>query len=95
MGHKEPAPTFVVDVSAEWEAKLRLIRCYASQLGLDGRPGLATNISSPDFLRRYETRFAYWGSRIGATHAEPFFAERVVPLDDPVEAFRMRDGAVR
>jgi hypothetical protein len=54
-----------------------------------------TNISAPDFLRRYEVRFAYWGSRIGAHRAEPFLADRLVALDDPVDAFRMRDEAVR
>jgi bacillithiol biosynthesis deacetylase BshB1 len=95
MGHKEPVPTFVVDVSAEWDEKVRVIRCYASQLGIDGRGGPATNISSPDFLRRFEGRFTYWGGRVGATHAEPFFAERVIALEDPVAALRSPDGAVR
>lgn len=94
-GHKEPTPTFVVDVSDVWDEKIAVVRCYASQLGLDGGKGPATNISAPDFLRRYETRFAYWGGRIGARWGEPFKADRVVPLDDPLDAFRMRDGAVR
>ena len=94
-GHKEPTPTFVVDVSDVWAEKLEVVRCYASQLGLDGVKGPLTNLSAPDFLRRYETRFAYWGSRIGAAFAEPFWADRVVPLDDPLKALRMRDGAVR
>ena len=94
-GHKEPPPTFVVDVSEVWEEKMRVIRCHKSQLGLDGAKGPTTNISTPDFLRRFETRFLYWGGLIGATHAEPFIAERLVPLDDPVTALRMRDGAVR
>lgn len=95
FGHKEPEPTFVVDVSETWEEKLRVVACYASQLGTDGAAGPETNISSPGFLRRYGLRFAYWGARIGAAYAEPFLAERVVPLDDPVTALRKRDGAVR
>jgi bacillithiol biosynthesis deacetylase BshB1 len=95
FGHKEPPPTFVVDVSEVWEEKMAVVRCHRSQLGLDGSKGPVTNIASPDFLRRYEVRFAYWGSRIGAQHAEPFWADRVVPLDDPLLALRTRDGAVR
>ena len=95
FGHKEPTPTFVVDVSEVWADKLEVIRCYASQLGLDGAKGPLTNLSAPDFLRRYEARFAYWGSRIGAAFGEPFWADRVVPLDDPLQALRTRDGAVR
>jgi bacillithiol biosynthesis deacetylase BshB1 len=94
-GHKEPTPTFVVDVSDVWDEKMAVIRCHRSQLGLDGARGPVTNISAPDFLRRYEVRFAYWGSRIGAHRAEPFLADRLVALDDPVDAFRMRDEAVR
>jgi bacillithiol biosynthesis deacetylase BshB1 len=95
FGHKEPEPTFVVDVSEVWAEKLRVVACYASQLGTDGVPGRETNISAPGFLRRYELRFAAWGARIGAGYAEPFLADRVVPLDDPVTALRKRDGAVR
>jgi bacillithiol biosynthesis deacetylase BshB1 len=94
-GHKEPTPSFVVDVSDVWDEKMRAVRSYVSQLGLDGAKGPATNISSPDFLARYESRFRYWGGRIGATWGEPFLAERVVSLDDPVAALTSRDGAVR
>jgi bacillithiol biosynthesis deacetylase BshB1 len=95
FGHREPEPSFVVDVSSVWERKMDVVRCYASQLGLDGKEGPPTNVSAPGFLRRLEVRFAYWGDRIGAAFGEPFLADRVVPLDDPLEAFRRRDEAVR
>jgi bacillithiol biosynthesis deacetylase BshB1 len=95
FGHKEPTPSFVVDVSDVWPKKMEVVRCYASQLGLDGKEGPVTNISAPAFLSHFETRFLYWGARIGAQYGEPFLAERLVPLDDPVEAFRKRDAAVR
>jgi LmbE family N-acetylglucosaminyl deacetylase len=94
FGHHEPTPSFVVDVSDVWERRLALARCYASQLGLDGRGGATTNIASPDFDHRISARFAYWGSRIGARYGEPFLVERVVPVDDPVETFRKRGPAV-
>jgi bacillithiol biosynthesis deacetylase BshB1 len=95
MGHKEPTPSFVVDISDAWARRLAVVRCYASQLGLDRAEGPVTNISSPEFERRVEVRYAYWGSRIGAAYGEPYLVERVLPLDDPVEAFRKRDAAVR
>ncbi|MCC7137843.1 MAG: bacillithiol biosynthesis deacetylase BshB1 [Planctomycetes bacterium] len=95
FGHQETTPTFVVDVSAVWEERLEVMRCYASQLGLDGAKGPATNLTSPAFLARVEARYRYWGSRIGAEFGEPFLADRVVPLDDPVAALRKRDGMVR
>ena len=93
-GHKEPPPTFVVDVSDVWERRREVILCYRSQFGLDDQGGATTNISSPDFFRRMEARFAYWGSRVGAEWAEPFYADRMLALDDPVQAFRKRGWAV-
>jgi LmbE family N-acetylglucosaminyl deacetylase len=93
-GHLEPTPSFVVDVSDVWEERWRLACCYASQLGLDGAPGPVTNIAVPEFRRRLEARFAYWGARIGAAYGEPYRVDRVVPLDDPVAAFRKRGEAV-
>ena len=94
FGHLEPTPSFIVDVSDVWERRWEVARCYASQLGLDGKGGGATNITSDEFKRRYETRFAYWGSRIGAEFGEPFRVDRQVPLDDPVAMFRKRGKAV-
>ena len=44
--------------------------------------------------RRLEARYAYWGSRIGAAYGEPFRVDRMVPIDDPLEAFRKRGWAV-
>jgi bacillithiol biosynthesis deacetylase BshB1 len=94
FGHLEPTPSFVVDVSAVWEQRWKLASCYASQLGLDGAKGPLTNITAPEFRRRFEARFAYWGARIGAAYGEPYRVDRVVPLDDPVAAFAKRGDAV-
>ena len=94
FGHLEPTPSFVVDVSDVWERRMKVAACYASQLGLDGSSGPTTNIASPEFRRRYEMRFGYWGARIGAQYGEPFRVDRVVPLDDPVAAFLKRGEAV-
>lgn len=93
-GHKEPTPSFVLDISGLWERRMELALCYGSQLGTDGKGGATTNISAPDFQDRLEARFAYWGSRIGTSHGEPYLVERLVPMDDPVEVFRKRGWAV-
>lgn len=94
-GHKEPTPSFVVDVSEVWARKLEVLACYASQLGLDGAKGPATNLTRPEFLARYEARFAYWGSRIGVRFGEPFWTDRVLRVDDPLAALTAPDGMVR
>lgn len=94
FGHLEPPPSFIVDVSDVWERRMAVAACYASQLGLDGADGPTTNIASPEFRRRYELRFAYWGARIGAQYGEPYRVDRMVPLDDPIAAFAKRGEAV-
>ncbi|MDA1195395.1 MAG: bacillithiol biosynthesis deacetylase BshB1 [Planctomycetota bacterium] len=94
FGHLEPTPSFVLDVTEVWEQRWAVAACYASQLGLDGGEGGETNIASGEFRRRYESRFAYWGARIGAQFGEPFRVDRAVPVDDPVAAFRKRGQAV-
>ncbi len=94
FGHLEPTPSFIIDVSDVWERRWELARCYASQFGFDGQEGGETNIASDEFRRRLDSRFAYWGARIGAEYGEPFRVDRMVPLDDPVIAFRKRGRAV-
>lgn len=94
FGHLEPAPSFVVDVSDVWEQRMRAVHCYASQFGSADDDAPVTNISSPEFTRRMETRYMYWGSRIGAAYGEPFRVDRMVPLDDPLAAFRKRGAHV-
>ncbi len=94
FGHLEPTPSFVVDVSEVWEERWALACCYASQLGLDGAVGPVTNIAAPEFRRRFEARFAYWGARIGAAWGEPYRVDRVLALDDPLGALRKRGAAV-
>ena len=93
-GHLEPTPSFIVEVSEVWERRVALAACYASQLGADGAKGPLTNLTSPEFRKRIEARYAYWGARIGAAYGEPFRVERPVPVDDPVLTFRKRGDAV-
>jgi len=93
-GHLEPEPSFIVDVSDVWQRRLEVAFCYASQFGREGDAGPTTNIASPEFSRRMESRFLYWGSKIGVEYGEPFRVDRQVPMDDMVATFRKRGNAV-
>lgn len=64
-------PAFVVDISTTWETKRRALACYASQFA----PGPA-----PTVLDRVAAADAWWGSVIGATHGEPFWAREPIGL---------------
>lgn len=65
-------PSFVVDISATWEAKRRSLACYASQFPQStGRPGVLDRVAAAD---------AWWGSVIGTEHGEPFWCREPVAL---------------
>jgi LmbE family N-acetylglucosaminyl deacetylase len=46
------APTFLVDISAQFTAKYEVISAYASQLHQPGSREPQTYLSAPDFLRQ-------------------------------------------
>jgi bacillithiol biosynthesis deacetylase BshB1 len=80
-------PSFVVDITGEFEAKKRAVLAYVSQVGPTREGEAETRLSSPHFLEAWEARHVYHGSLIGARYGEAYFTEYAVPLEDPVAAF--------
>lgn len=69
-----PQPSFVLDISDEWETKFESIRCYQSQF-IKGREHV-----SPSFMEQLETEAAYWGKTIGCRYGEPYAAREPLAL---------------
>jgi bacillithiol biosynthesis deacetylase BshB1 len=69
-----PRPSFVLDITAHFEDKMRAIACYRSQL-IDGRPA-----TPPTVLDDLRDRARYWGWAIGAGYGEPFVCREEVGL---------------
>ena len=67
-----PAPTFILDISAHLEQKMRAIAAYRSQFAAN-----PANRGVPDMIRH---QAAYFGSRIGAAAGEPFFCHEPLGL---------------
>ena len=82
-------PTFVVDVTDEFETKKRAVLAYHSQVGPTREGEEETRLSSPAFLRGWEARHVFFGSMIGRPYGEAYFCEYVIPLADPVAAFEV------
>jgi bacillithiol biosynthesis deacetylase BshB1 len=80
-------PSFIVDVTDEFETKRRAVLCYHSQVGPTGPGEKETRLSSPLFMKGWEARHAYFGGIIGRPYGEPYFCEYAVSLDDPLAAF--------
>lgn len=77
-------PTFVVDVSEQFQRKMEAIRCYASQFDAVDAAGEIF----PTGQRLYElveTQSRHYGSLIRRPHGEPFYTEETVRVDDVVE----------
>jgi bacillithiol biosynthesis deacetylase BshB1 len=64
-------PTFCVDISGTVDQKMKAVHCYESQ-GLGAEGGLGEMV---------KTLTAYFGGRIGAAHAEPFYSHEVIGLN--------------
>ncbi|MGI8497077.1 MAG: bacillithiol biosynthesis deacetylase BshB1 [Gemmatimonadaceae bacterium] len=74
-------PTFVVDISAEFERKLAAIRCYASQFEGVTQAGEVYPNGEPllDIIRH---QAAHYGSLIRVRYGEPFHTPETVRVDD-------------
>jgi N-acetylglucosamine malate deacetylase 1 len=61
--------SFVVDVSAHYEAKQRALACYRSQFA-PGEQAVDTRLNSPRFMQLVESRDAHFGALAGVAYAE-------------------------
>jgi bacillithiol biosynthesis deacetylase BshB1 len=77
-------PTFVVDISRTFAAKMRAIRCYASQF--DGADSAGEIFPTGQHIfELIETQAAHYGSLIRVRFGEPFFSHETVAVEDVVE----------
>lgn len=88
MQHDLFEPSFIVDVTSAWEAKLEALSAYGSQLHQPGREeaagGPVTKVSTPDFRFAVEGRARHFGLLIGATFGEPFWSRLPLAVADPM-----------
>lgn len=67
-------PTFVVDISSEWEKKEAAIAAYHSQF-VEGRPS-----NAPTLLEKFRVDSAYWGKMINRDYGEPFASREPIGM---------------
>jgi bacillithiol biosynthesis deacetylase BshB1 len=71
-------PSFVVDVSAHYEAKRAALDCFPSQFTPAGPAAVQTRLSAPAFRQLIETRDAQFGAQIGVAFAEGFVVRELL-----------------
>lgn len=75
-------PDFVVDISTEWETKMKAVKAFGSQFFNPDSREPETYISKPGFLRMLEARAVEYGHAIGAAYGEGFTVRRFIGVDN-------------
>lgn len=75
-------PDFVIDISSEWEEKLKAIFAYETQFYKPGASGPVTHISTPEFKQFLEGRAREMGHSIGVQFGEGFIKEQQLAVKD-------------
>jgi bacillithiol biosynthesis deacetylase BshB1 len=92
MQHDAFEPSFIVDVTSTWDAKLSALAAYRSQLHQPGRSQTEhdalrnepmTKVASADYRAAVEGRARHYGLLIGATFGEPFGSRLPLAVADP------------
>ena len=78
----EFTPSFVVDISNNFETKMKSVRAYKSQFYNPTEKGELTFISDPKFIKYLEARARHYGFQIRKEHGEPFFSEETIELEN-------------
>jgi N-acetylglucosamine malate deacetylase 1 len=86
MQHDSFEPSFIVDISAVWEAKLESLRAHRSQFHQPGEDDTqpVTKIASAEFWHAVEGRARHFGLLIGAAFGEPFWSRLPLAVGDPL-----------
>ncbi|MFH1894150.1 MAG: bacillithiol biosynthesis deacetylase BshB1 [Candidatus Zixiibacteriota bacterium] len=81
--YREPEPSFVVDISDQFERKLEAVKCYMSQFdpSCESKQIFVPGIDIYDFIR---TRDREYGMQIRKQYAEPYVIKETIEIDDPV-----------
>ncbi|MDX1582075.1 MAG: bacillithiol biosynthesis deacetylase BshB1 [Thermoanaerobaculia bacterium] len=84
-------PTFVVDITEQWDDRLRAIRCYESQFHDPTSNEPETFISKKSFLDMIEARARHYGALIGRDFGEGFVTKQPPMINDVVTAYSGRE----
>jgi bacillithiol biosynthesis deacetylase BshB1 len=78
----EFTPSFIVDITDEYEQRMEAVRAFKSQFYSPNSKERETALSTPEFMEMLRTRFEYYGDRIGTKYGEPFYSVNMVGISD-------------
>lgn len=78
-------PTYIVDVSEQFERKMAAVAAYASQFSAADTAFAQTRLTSPQHEWEVVHRCAYYGSLIGKKYGEGFLIRGQLEVVDPLQ----------
>jgi bacillithiol biosynthesis deacetylase BshB1 len=78
-------PSFVIDVSAQYEIKRRALSCHKTQFSPEAPDAVETRLTSSRFPQLIESRDAQFGAQTGVAFAEGFVVRHPVLRDHLVD----------
>ena len=87
LEYQDRRPTFVVDISTQFEDKMRAIESYTTQFYNPTNVKEKTLIASKRFREFMIARFKHYGNLVGCDYGEPFFVDEILRIDDPLRAY--------
>ena len=72
------APSFVIDVSDDYDVKRRALACHVSQFAPAGPGAVTTRLTSTRFNQLIESRDAQFGAQAGVAFAEGFVVRQTL-----------------
>lgn len=88
MARREFSPTFIVDITEEFDQKMEAVKAFESQFVNDKFKDDDTPMSNPDFLDMFTARAKFYGRLIDCKYAEPFLTKNPPPVEDPVALWK-------
>jgi len=84
MGWVEFEPTFIVDITDQFEQKMEAIYAYSTQFKREASPDPQTWLTSEETNWFMRSRMAYYGSLIGKRYGEGFLIRGRLAVEDPL-----------
>ena len=76
------SPSFVVDVSDDYDTKRQALDCHRSQFAPNTEDAISTRLTTPAFRRLIENRDAGFGVSAGVAYAEGFVVREPIVRAD-------------
>ena len=75
-------PSFVVDISAQFERRMTALLSYESQYGAVGRGARVCSRNQQEIRERLGAIARFYGNLIGVKYGEPFVVKETMRVDD-------------